>query len=190
MPFTEVLMKFRNRPFAVVVFALGALGALAAQESKAPSESTVTRTATIEAIDKTSRLVTLKGEKGNVVVVKAGPEVKRFDELKVGDKVSATYYESVAVHVRKPGEPEPKAATGGIAAREGGPGGTMAAQETITVTVESIDPKAPSVTVKGPEGRVLSMRVRDPKKLEGIKAGDKVDVTYTQAFLLKVDPPK
>ena len=44
----------------------------------------VTVTATIEAIDKTARLVTLKGPKGQSVEVKADENVEGFDKLKVG----------------------------------------------------------------------------------------------------------
>ena len=72
-----------------------------------PVTEKVTITATIEAIDKSARLVMLKGEKGNVVTVQVGEEMKRFNELKVGDKVSATYTESLAVSVRQPGQPAP-----------------------------------------------------------------------------------
>jgi hypothetical protein len=31
--------------------------------------------------------------------------------------------------------------------------------------------------------------VRDLKNLQGVKVGDKVDISFTQALLLKVDPP-
>ena len=58
-----------------------------------PNAQKVTVSATIEAIDKASRLITLKGPKGNVATVYADDTIKRFDELKVGDTVSATYYE-------------------------------------------------------------------------------------------------
>ena len=36
----------------------------------------------------------------------AGPEIKRFAEVKIGDKVTAKYYENVIVRVKKPGEPD------------------------------------------------------------------------------------
>ena len=55
----------------------------------------VTATATIQAIDKANRLVTLKDEKGAEDTMQVGPAMKRFDELKVGDKVKVTYYESL-----------------------------------------------------------------------------------------------
>ena len=62
-------------------------------------------TTKIEAIDKTSRLVTLKDKGGEMETIYCGPEVKRFDELKVGDTVTFRYYESVAYTIRKPGQP-------------------------------------------------------------------------------------
>jgi hypothetical protein len=169
--------------------ALLASTAAAAQMPKPVTES-VTVTATIEAIDHAKRLVTLKGEKGNLVTMQAGPEVKRFDQLKVGDKVTATYYESIAVNIRKPGEPAPKAAEAGVTPSTGGPGATAAVQETVTVTVQSIDKANQSVTVKRQDGGVVSMRVQNPKYLEVVKPGDTVDITYTRALLLKAEPTK
>ena len=88
---------------------LAAATGLVAQMPQPVTEK-VTMTATIEAIDKSARLVMLKGEKGNVVAVQVGEQMKRFNELKVGDKVSATYTESVAVSVRQPGQPAPRPA--------------------------------------------------------------------------------
>jgi hypothetical protein len=163
----------------------------AAQEMPKPKTESVTLTATIEAIDKSNRLVTLKGEKGNVVTVHADETVKRFDELKVGDKVTATYYESLAVNVRKPGDPAPPAGTtGGVTPRTGGPGATAAMQDTITVTVQSVDLANRSVTVRKQDGSVVSMRVENPQYLQAVKAGDTVDITYTRALLLKAEPAK
>ncbi len=99
-------------------------------------------------------ILQIKGPKGNLVDVKADESVKRFDELKVGDVISATYSESIAVNVRKPGEPEPQAGTS-IARSQGKPGAKVEDVQTATVTVEEIDRTAPSVTVKdsGPEIR-------------------------------------
>jgi Cu/Ag efflux protein CusF len=172
----------------VVIGSFAWLSTVSAQDPKPITES-VTVQATIEAIDKTAKTVTLKGPKGNLVDVDASG-VARFDQLKVGDVVTATYSESLAVHVRKPGEPAPTAGSAAVTPRPGAPGATAARQRTVTVTVEAIDPKVPSVTVKSPDGRVLSFRIQDPKNIEGLKVGDKVDVTYTQALLLKVDPAK
>ena len=82
--------------------------------------------------------------------IKCGPEVKRFDELKVGDTVTFRYYESIAYAIRKPGAPSGlPAQTGPSVTRSQGPkpGGAIAEQETATVTIKAIDLKLPSVTV-------------------------------------------
>jgi hypothetical protein len=183
------MKRFLSTSLIGTTMALAAVATIAAQDPKPLTES-VTLTATIEAIDSTNRLVTLKGEKGNVVTLQAGPEMKRFGELKVGDKVTATYYESIAVRVRKPGDPVPQATSGGVTRAEGGPGATAAVQETITVTVESVDKANRSVTVKRKDGGVVSMRVENPQYLEAVKAGDTVDITYTRALLMKAEHVK
>jgi hypothetical protein len=151
--------------------------------------ASVTAKATIEAIDKANRLVTLKLENGNTSVVKADSSVKRFDDLKVGDVVTATYTESLAVRVRKPGDPQPPTEKTTTTPREGKPGMKTEYEQTATVTIQEIDPAVPSVKVKADDGTVMSFRVRDPSKLQGVKVGDKVDVTYTQAVLLNADTP-
>ena len=69
-----------------------------------PSKAT-TVTATIEAIDSATRVVTLKGSSGQLVDIAAPAEMQGFNNLRVGDQVTATYFEAVAVSVRKPGAP-------------------------------------------------------------------------------------
>jgi hypothetical protein len=143
--------------------------------------------ATVEAIDQANRTVMLKGPQGNVAEVYVDETHKGFDTLKVGDSIKATYYESVVVQVRKEGEPAPTTGDkSAITPRPGGGGTTVARQVIATVTIKAIDPAVPSVTVEDPKGRVFSMRVQDPKRLDGVKAGDTVDVTYTQALLLSL----
>jgi hypothetical protein len=162
-----------------------------AQADQTMKSTPVTITATIEAIDQTNRIVTLKGPKGNLVDTYVDESYKRFNQLKVGDQVKAQYYESLAMSIRKPGDPAPAAGVKeSVTAREGAPGATAARQLTGSVTVTALDPKVPSISVKGPKGNVFSMRVQDPKRLEGVKVGDMIDITYTQALLIAVDPIK
>ena len=151
----------------------------------------ITRTATIEAIDRAKRLITLKNPKGELAIIVAGPDVKRFDELKVGDTVSATYYESIAVNVRRPGDPAPSPSGAGVVPGTGrSPSATASVQETVTVTVQAIDRANQAVTVKRADGGVVSFRVQNPKNLDIAKVGDTVDITYTQALLVEVAPAK
>ena len=70
------------------------------------------------------------------------------------------------------------------------PGGTIAQQVTSSVTLQAIDTKTPSVTVKTDRGAVMSLRMQDAKNLEGYKVGDTVEITYTQALAVSVEPAK
>ncbi len=164
---------------------------LAAQQS-AYEFKPVTLTATIEAIDKANRVVTLKGPKGNSVDVKAPDQMEGFNSLKVGDQVSATYFEAVAVQVHKPGDPAPATEPATTVTRKDRkPGSETRRLQTFTATIEAIDMKAPSLRVKGTQGRVLTLPVRDVKQLESLKVGDAVDLTYYESLLVKVErPPK
>ena len=149
----------------------------------------ITVKTTVEAIDHAARTVTLMDKHGNFETVYAGPEIKRFEELKVGDKVTFTYSESVAIRVRKPGDPAPAASTGepviaqGTGAR---PSGSKTRQMTAEGTIQEVDPKGKSIAFAGQDGRVVSLRVEDKKMLEHLHPGDKVEVTYTTALLIKV----
>jgi Cu/Ag efflux protein CusF len=150
----------------------------------------VTVTATIEAIDANARLITFKNEDGTLESIYAGPDVQRFDALKVGDKVTFRYYESVVYHIQKPGDAPPVPEAAATVRTEGAkPGGTMSRQQTAVVTVMAIDLKVPSVTIKNADGNTVSFKVRDKKNLAGVKAGDKVQITYTQALAVSVEAP-
>jgi hypothetical protein len=182
----------RTLALSCCLASLGVLTARLAAQQPAYESKPVTLTATIEAVDKANRVVTLKGPKGNSVEVKAPDQMEGFNSLKVGDQVSATYFEAVAIQVRKPGDPAPPADPATTVTRKDRkPGSETRRLQTFTATIEAIDPKAPSVRVKGAQGRVLTLPVTDAKQLERVKAGDTVDVTYYESLLVKVDrPPK
>jgi len=168
---------------SVLVFVVTAT---AQQRTPLSVTGSITVRATIEAIDKDNRIVTLKGPQGNLLKVKADESVKRFDELKVGDVISATYSESIAVHIRKPGEPAPDKQRI-IVRPQSTPGAKVEDVQTVTVTVQAIDRSAPSVTVKDETGAVNTYKVSDASRLDGVNVGDKVDIYYTVAILLKVE---
>ena len=45
------------------------------------------------------------------------------------------------------------------------------------------------MTIKGPQGHEETIKVKDPKNLEGVKAGDMVELTYAQALAVSLDKP-
>jgi hypothetical protein len=153
-------------------------------------EATVTVTATIEAVDKENRIVRLRRKGANSVDVKAPADMQGFNTLRAGDQVTVTYFADYAIDVRKPGDTAPPAAPSTTTQRkERTPGSETRMERTFRVTVEAIDPKAPSLTVKGPQGRVVTLGMRDANQLQNIKVGDTVDVRYFESVLVKVTPP-
>jgi hypothetical protein len=63
---------------------------------------TSTIVATVLEIDQKNRVVTLQGPKGGIVMVAVPADMKAFDSLKKGDKVSAIYSEAMAISVKTP----------------------------------------------------------------------------------------
>jgi len=103
--------------------------------------------------------------------------------------VTFKYFESLAYSIRKPGQPSGLPAdTAPRMTRGTGdkPSGTLARQETATVTIKAIDAKVPSVTVLTEDGRTVSFKVDDKAKLKDVKVGDKVEITYTEALMISV----
>ncbi|HXK10604.1 MAG TPA: hypothetical protein VMT70_13220 [Vicinamibacteria bacterium] len=174
---------------ALAVGLLSAAGARA-QIKEIPGDR-VTEKGTVEAIDHKARVLTLKDDKGEMVTVDVPADVKRFDQIKVGDKVTATYYDNVTVRLKKPGEPSVNTSSAALTPTTGAkPGGTIGAQRTMTATIEAIDAKVPSITFKGPNGWKYSRRVLDKDALKQVKVGDNVDFTWTEAVQITVEEPK
>ncbi len=151
--------------------------------------ASATVTATVVKIDQKTREVTLKSEDGKEFSFVASEDVKNLAQVKPGDVVTATYAEALAYEVMKGGEMvAPESVVGGGAAEPGQrPAAGIARQTTVTVMITAIDAKTPSVTFKGPQGNTRTIKVMHPEKLEGVSVGDTVQLTFTEAFAIKVE---
>lgn len=150
-----------------------------------------TETAIVESIDAKTRTITLKRPDGTFVGTVAGPEVKRFAEIKVGDKVSAKYYENVVLRLLTPGERGVDTASRTTTSSgEARPGGTTATQRTITATITAIDMNVPSITFTGPNGWKYTSKVQDTAALAKLNVGNRVDIVWTEAALVSIEPGK
>src|SRR4029453_10590016 len=98
---------------------------------------------------------------------------------------------SLVFQVRKPGAP---AAEGGAVVAGGRlkevPGGALGTQQTTSVTVKAVDMNVPSITVVTADGRTLTRKIAEKKNLEGVSPGDRIDITYTQGFVIPAEPAK
>lgn len=152
----------------------------------------VTMRATVVAINHETRMVTLRGEEGNEQTIKIGPEARNLGQVRKGDEVVATYYESIAVKLRKPGEASPGVTTAQNVVRAAPgekPGGVLGETVSVTATVQKVDRQQQAVTLKGPEGNVVTVKVLDPERLAKVKEKDLVEVTYTEALAIAVEKP-
>jgi Cu/Ag efflux protein CusF len=175
------------------VKAAGQVAEQAAAQAAKPitKQATVTKTLTITGIDQNARSVTLRSENGDEDTFTVGPEVTRFNQLKVGDKIKATYHESLVFQVRRPDAPAATAGTTIVGGRaKDVPGAGLAAEQTTSVTVKAVDMNAPSITVVTEDGHTMTRKIQDKKNLEGVKAGDRIDITYTRALVVKAEPAK
>jgi len=150
-------------------------------------------TAVIEKLDIEKRMVTLKGPRNELTIVKVSPAVKRLSEFKVGDKVVTEHYEALAFEIRQPTAAElasPRTVAGAIgkttAALPPGVGAAMASH--TVVTIESIDLVTNMITMKLPEGELLTIKARYPENLKRVKVGDTVAITYAEAIAIRLDP--
>jgi hypothetical protein len=173
------------------VFALLATLPVVVFAQAVTKENQVTATVTIRAIDQATRSVTLRAENGDEDTFTVGPEVTRFNQLKVGDTIRATYYESLVFQLRKPGAAAAPSSAAAVAGRiKEVPGGVIGTQETITVTVKAVDPKVPSITVVTAGGQTLTRKIAERKNLEGVAPGDRIEITYTQGLVVAAEPSK
>jgi Cu/Ag efflux protein CusF len=157
----------------------------------AKAVQTAKATATVVAIDPATRTVSLKRPDGRIFDVHAGDEVKNFDKIKVGDKVSAEYTQALSLELKK-------GAVGAASRTESSdvtrapagapPSATVGSKVTILADVIAVNAKAKVVTLRGPQGHMVDLKVEDPAQLKNIKAGDQVQAVYTEALAIAVQP--
>jgi hypothetical protein len=165
-------------------------GMVAKGPGVAGAARTMDITATITAIDAKTRAVTLKGPQGNEKTIVAGPEVKNFAQLKVGDQVNLQYVESLVLELKKGSDAvvgrTEKA--GGARAPEGSsPGGVIGRQVKVVGEVTAVDAATQTLTVRGPK-RTVDMKIADPEQFKRVAVGDKIEATFTEAVAIGVKP--
>jgi Cu/Ag efflux protein CusF len=170
------------------------------QASKAPAEAPAAKPSvseltavklrgTITAVDKENKTISIKGEGGRTLTLDV-QDPSKLDAVKVGDPVVGMYYEAVAVRVKKAesGTPGMSVKEERMGSKPGEtPAGAVGREITVTGTITAIDKKQGSVTVKGPQGKSHTVKVKEPKNLENVKVGDLIELTYAQALVVALD---
>jgi hypothetical protein len=189
-------------PLLFVALACAAAPAIAQQPkvqsaetfASAPGRGEATRmirvSATVTAIDKATRTLTLKGADGKTFPLVASSEVRNFDQIQVGSEVVVGYLEALAIELKKGGGAKVERVDSSTAARaEPGakPAGMSARKMTATGDVIALDAATQTATVRGPN-RTIELAVPDKKQFQMIAVGDQIQVTYTEAVAVSVEP--
>ena len=166
--------------------------ATAAKSQQKPAlkrEAMQTIFATVTAIDQETRKVTLQDTDGESFTFVAGDQVRNLAQVEVGDKLKVDYLQSMEIKVLAPDEAEVgvQHVVSGQRAEPGEkPAGAAITKTSIISVIEAINKEKQTVTLKGPENKTRSLRIRDPANLEKLAIGDKVMITYAEAVAVKV----
>jgi hypothetical protein len=147
--------------------------------------------ATVTAVDKATRDVTLKGPLGNEITVTAGPDVK-IDAINVGDGVNVSYKQAWILELKKGGSMVVgRSESQGALKMNSGETvpGTLGRRVTIVADVVGVDPATQTVTLKGPK-RTVDVVFADPEQFKRVAKGDQIEATYIQAVAATLEPVK
>jgi hypothetical protein len=207
--------EHRSAPLRVAAAAIAALAAAAvsaqqpAQQQQRPAaqsppaarqqpspylrEDLAEVTATVTAIDPAKRLVALKSDDNREFAVLAGPDVRNFNQIEVGDEVQVQYYQALAAEVTQVAASADQASVvvGERSAEGERPGGSVGSIYTAIVTIDSVDAATGTVSFTGPEGRqreVTAERDGGAAFISQLEPGDRVQLTYAESFAIAVAP--
>ena len=165
-----------------------------AQQPGGAYTSTLTRTtATVTAIDAARRAVTIQGEHGPLTV-QVSPDVKNFNNLKVGDRVNVSYYRGIGAQIakgtKKVSDPAVSTFTSGNSPGMR-PAGKAGASATVTVKVQDVNLPTNTVAFTQSDGTTHIIEVKSPEMqqfIRELKRGDVVQVTFTDSIAVSVTP--
>jgi len=151
----------------------------------------VTVKARVDSIDKATRRIGLTGPEGRSMSVVAGPDVRNFDQIMVGDTVVLKHFQALAVDlIKRPGSDgirEMVQREGVMVSPQGGMPGSMAGRETVIIAnVWSVDKKRQIVTLRGAREGLREFKVKDPARLAAVQVGDQVELKYVDAVAVGV----
>jgi len=164
---------------------------LGASPGGGPVVETLEISGTLTALDTETRQVTLDVGDGAMMSFVAGPEVRNFAQLEVGDLVKIEYARGLLLELRK-GSTEQPWRIDDDQTRRAMPGekpaGIIGQGVRALVEVVAVDAERGTITVQGPRN-TAELKVPDPVQLEKIAVGDRIEVTYIEAGAISVSAP-
>ena len=150
--------------------------------------------AVVVAVDVEDRVIVLRGPEGNEMAMRAGPEVRNLEQVQPGDILRVGFYSGYTVAMAEPGSAGTDVDFAAGRRPEGERPGVAAGTTTrATVEILSVAKDGTSVSFRDSEGRIQSISVvRDDGQAfaRKLKAGDLVDLSYSEAVAISVDAPE
>lgn len=146
---------------------------------------TTQATATVMGVDRARHTIMLRMPSGTIRTIKVHRDVKNLGTLRKGDRITATLMDSAAVYVEK-GGPRPSAGEmTTVTIRPRGMGVMTVDTKRATGKIQLVDARNRTVTITGPSGRSMTLKVSpSARNLGRLRAGDDVVVRHTEAMAL------
>jgi len=156
-------------------------------------EATVT--ATVKAVNYTTRQVTLTDKSGNEVTIVADKSVQRLSEVKAGDDVAVTYRAALVGELREPtaeekANPIVAIAAAGRAPASSDPAAAVGGAVRVVTTVQAIDLPNMRVVLRGPMGDNVVVKAQKKENVERLKINDTIVITYAEALAVSLEKAK
>ena len=190
MTFKKIATRLSMIAGAAVIGTVSAF----AQPVAADGEVSVSQVkASVIAVDTETRQVVLKGPEGAIFTVHAGPVIKRFDEIKVGDSIVLTQTDAVMIDIAKPeagqGIGLEIAQAVGTPPENAPPAGEVIDTIRLTGEIVRLDAQDGELTLRGPEGRLYTVQASKDEhkaKVKELKVGELVQITFQQSIAVAV----
>jgi hypothetical protein len=190
---------FRSVRWATLSVLLGAAacGSTSNATKSGPTTARIaeerTVTAAVVAVDKTGRVVTLRGEHGGLTRLRAGEAVRNFDQIAVGDALVVRYQAALQATLLAKGEvlrPAEASLVAGRAPAGAAPAVGAGLQASVRVKIESIDTSRDLLVFSTSSGELLVHRVATDEGREFVRklhVGDLVQLDYDEALALGIE---
>jgi hypothetical protein len=187
------MMRVRSPLMALAAAALAGLPAYVNAQSPSSrheaagfaARTTVSAEGTITAVNLNTRTVTVALSDGRTVQGQVLPAVGGLDLVKIGDKITARYEETVTFTLAPAGSPTPADRVDAAMATSKGdelPAGIAASESSVTWIVVAADLSASTISLINPAGgEVHTFDVTTPEgrsRLGLVKRGDKLTITF------------
>ena len=157
------------------------------------AEEYVEGQALVQAVNRSTRTVTLRNDEGKVTTVQVPADVD-LNRVKAGDRVALGLYQALSARVLPPGSAPLGATVATASTAPGQPEGRAWGEELVVVTeITAVDLVNHTVTLTGADGKARTVTVKDPQmqqRMSNLKVGDLLELTYADVVAAKVMPQR